>query len=89
MVPSDLCKFAKDKDAYSKTASVTRKFSAAGTDGVEKTVVFVFCAHYKLTLPVDIPQTWLEPEFRMRELQTTMLRNWLTGHAARVGLVTL
>jgi hypothetical protein len=89
LVPSSVQKLAHKNDAWSKTASFMLRSSTSTGVVEDKEVALVFCARYKLTLPVVAKVAWLDPLFRMRELHTTQLRNWLAGQAARVGLVTL
>lgn len=54
-----------------------------------QTAFLVFCSRYKLTIPGAVVPGWLKAWFRLRELPTASLRNWHSGHAARIGYVSL
>ncbi|GEM_PF-1565072 len=59
-------------------------------DGVgEQDSFMVFCSRYKVTMNPKREPRWLKPWFRLRELPAAALRNWHSGHAARVGYVSL
>lgn len=52
-------------------------------------VFLVFCSTYKLTLPDTHEPDWLSRWGRLRELPLASLRNGHSGHASRVGFLSL
>jgi hypothetical protein len=61
----------------------------AADDFPEQDVLLVFCHRFKAALPAKSLPRWLKPWFRLRELPTAAIRNQYSGHAARVGYVSV
>ena len=89
LVPADLGKRAQSKDAYKLSKQFVRRPSSQSGQVLPRPVVLVLCAGYKLTLPVHSKPSWLKPNFRTRELQTTDFRDWIASNSSRVGVVAL
>jgi hypothetical protein len=74
-------------DAFQKLPKFRLRWP--GTKFPEQDVVLMFCSRYKLTLPAGTVPEWVKPWFRLREMPTAALRNWLSGYSARIGYVSL
>lgn len=87
IVPSNVCSNVKSGDAFQVLP--TFSFRHKTDDFKDDTVCLIFCSRYKTTMLPDKEPDFLKPWFRLRELPTASLRNWHSGHASRVGYVSL
>jgi len=83
IVPAELSKHAKNKDAWHTVPAFTLRWGKS--DFGSQDASLVFCSRYRATLPADAVPEWLDPWFRLRDLPTSALRNWHSAMASRVG----
>jgi hypothetical protein len=88
LLPASLFKQAKrDGGSWTVFPRFHLRWSMDGLAAGE--VVLIFCHRYKAALPSSSSPRWLKPWFRLRELPTAAIRNAHSGHASRVGYVSL
>lgn len=73
-------KKAKNKDACKTVPPFEDRYHEPPID-----VGVVFCARYRITLPLSEVPAWLTPRLRFRDGLLTDLRNWHSAQASRAG----
>jgi hypothetical protein len=87
ILPAEALKKTKRADSIEILPMFSLRWS--GDDFEKQDAFLVFFSRFKITMKPDREPPWLKPWFRLRELPTAALRNWHSGHAARVGYASL